>query len=93
MGYFHQNVVSVEAPNIQPAIALMESFLQNVPNVEVLNIQQVIAHMEYSLQNVLTVVAKIIVLPIVRKVCLEKELRHQDTKLHLHLLMKVVVQL
>jgi hypothetical protein len=95
MGYFHLNVVIVEAPNIQQVIAHMEYFLQSVLIVEAQNIQQVIVHMEYSLQNVLTVVVRITVLPTVRRVCLQKETHHQDKKLqlHLHLLMKVAVRL
>ena len=92
-GYFHLNVVSVEAPSIQQVIAHMEYFLQSVLNVEAQNIQQVIAHMEYSLQNVPTVVVKTTVPQTVLRVCLEKAPFHQDKKLHLHPLMKVAVRL
>lgn len=93
MEYFHLNVVSAEVPNIQQVIALMEYFLQSVLSAEAPNIQQVIVPTEYSLQNVPTVEVKTTVLLTVRRVCSAKALRHQDKKLHLPLLMKVVVQL
>ena len=92
MEYFHQNVVSAEVQNIQQAIARTEFFPQSVLNVEVPNILQVIVHMEYSLQNAPIVVVRITALPTVRRVCLEKELQHQDQKLLHHLQMKVAVQ-